>query len=126
MQASTLNHVVTLMLATSGLYGLLSYAVTRRGSEISVRMALGAERRVIVFMVLRQAATLVVIGMVIGISATIMGIRLTSDMLFGLSPYDPVTFTVAATILAIITSIAAFIPSRRASRLDPTHALRSE
>lgn len=121
---STCLASVTVLLAAAGLYGLLSYMVTLRQAEIGIRVAIGAERRDILLMVLREAATLVLIGIGLGAPMAFVGLRLMSGILFGLSPGDPVSFAVSVAGLAIVTLIAAYLPARRACRMNPLTALR--
>ncbi|MCA1558955.1 MAG: FtsX-like permease family protein [Acidobacteria bacterium] len=111
---------------TMGLYGLLAYSIARRTAEIGIRMALGAERRAMRWMVMRQSLRLVVVGVALGIPAAIWGTRLLDTMLFGLSPSDPVTFAQAAGLMLAVSAVAAYVPARRAARVDPLVALRAE
>jgi predicted permease len=123
---ATLLGGVTLALAAIGLYGLLAYAVTRRVPEIGVRMALGAERATVRWMILRQSVRLVVIGLAIGIPLALMSGRYVESLLFGLESSDPLAITAAALVMTVISMIAAFVPAQRASRVDPMIALRAE
>ena len=104
----------------------MSYVVTRRTNEIGIRMALGAGRSNMLWMVLREILILVSIGVVIGVPATLAGDRLVSHMLFGLKPTDPLTLVSATVILLIVAAIAGYLPARRASLVDPMVALRYE
>jgi predicted permease len=115
-----------LMLAVIGLYGLLAYTVARRTSEIGIRMALGANRRRVVAMVMKQAAALVVAGLVIGVPCALALTKLAQSLLFGLSLLDPATFAAAGLALAGVGAFASFLPARRASKVDPMTALRCE
>jgi ABC-type antimicrobial peptide transport system permease subunit len=117
---------LALLLASIGLYGVLSYSVAGRTREIGVRMALGARRSSVLGMILREAGKLVLLGIVIGIPAALLSSRLFSSMLFGLSRTDPVAMAVVIAILAAIALIASFIPARRATKVDPMVALRYE
>jgi predicted permease len=117
---------VTLLLAGVGLYGLLAYTVTRRTQEIGVRMALGAARTSIRWMVLRQALILALVGLAGGIPAAVFGTRVLQSLLYGLAPADPVTLSGAAALLLALSVLAAWLPARRASRVDPIVALRIE
>ncbi len=123
---ATLLGVVTLLLCGVGLFGLLAYDVTRRTPEIGLRLALGAERRTVSWMVLRQALLLTSAGLVIGMPVAIAGARLLRSLLFGLTPNDPSSFAAAAGIMFLAASAAAYFPARRASRVDPVIALRAE
>jgi predicted permease len=114
------------LLATVGLYGVMSYTVARRRNEIGIRMALGADRGNVVAMVLREAGWLVGIGLAAGIAGAVAATRVVSGLLFGLEPNDPATLTVAAAGLAAVAILASYLPARRAANLNPTAALREE
>jgi predicted permease len=118
-----------LLLACIGLYGVMSYAVTRRTSEIGIRMALGAQVRDIVGLVMRQVALLVTLGIGIGLAAALVTMRLASTLfasLFGLTPGDPLTITLATLLLIGVAALAGYLPARRALRVNPLVALRNE
>jgi predicted permease len=115
---------LTILLSAAGLYGLLSYTVTLRSSEIGIRLAIGAQRRDILLMILREAATLVALGLAVGIPLAVAGLRLAADIVFGLPPHDPMTVGVSVAVLAFISFCAAYWPARRACRMDPLTALR--
>ncbi len=115
---------VTLALCAIGLYGLLIASVSRRIPEIGVRMALGAERRDVRWMVLRQSLLLVGAGLVLGIPAALMSTRLLENLLFGLGQRDAWVLGTASAILVAVSALAAYLPARRASRVDPVIALR--
>lgn len=117
---------VTLMLSGIGLYGVLAYAVTRRTPEIGVRIALGAERRQVRWLILRQSLVLIGIGLMLGIPAAIASTGLVDSLLFGLSPYDPRALAAAALLMTAVGMAAAYFPARRAARIDPLTALRTE
>jgi ABC-type lipoprotein release transport system permease subunit len=117
---------LTLLLASLGLYGVLSYGVARRTQEIGVRMALGAKRREVMAIVLGQSAKLTIAGIVLGLIAAAASVRYLSGMLFGVEPLDPTTFIVVIATFAIVTMLAAYVPARRATTVDPVIALRSE
>jgi predicted permease len=117
---------VTLALSGVGLYGLLAYTVSRRTPEIGVRIALGAERRQVRWMILRQSLVLVTLGLLVGIPAAAASTRLLESLLFGLSPSDPRALVGAALVMIAAALAAAYIPARRASRIDPLTALRME
>jgi len=123
---TTIFGLLALLLAMIGLYGTLAYAVTRKTHEIGIRMALGAKPTHVLGMVLRQGVTLTVIGVAFGVIATLGATRLISSMIFGVSPYDPLTFVAVAAILSIVALLACYIPARRAMKVDPMMALRYE
>jgi predicted permease len=114
------------LLATIGLYGVMSYMVERRRNEIGIRIALGADRRTVITMIMREAATLLGAGLVIGGLASIGAARWASALLFGLRPGDPVTLGAGILALTVVAVIASYVPAWRASRLEPTVALREE
>jgi predicted permease len=115
---------LALVLASVGVYGVMAYAVAQRTREIGVRMALGAERSQVLRMVLRQAMTPVVIGIVIGLTGALAISRVVAGLLFGLSTTDPATFGSVVVILLLVALVASAIPAWRASRLDPLLGLR--
>ena len=115
-----------LLLSCVGLYGIMAHAVVRRTNEIGIRMALGAERRNIIWMVLKESFVLVVLGLAIGLPASWGAAQLVSSQLFGLSPSDPLTLITAVTLLTLVAALAGYLPARRASRVDPLVALRYE
>ncbi|MFZ0818509.1 MAG: ABC transporter permease [Candidatus Acidiferrales bacterium] len=124
--------LVALLLACIGLYGVLSYTVTRRTSEIGVRMALGAQRGNVLRLILQDALAVTLIGTVVGLEVT-LGLTklleswsLLSGLFYGLSARDPLTLTVASVVLLAVATLAAFVPAWRASRTDPITALRYE
>ncbi|HJX84561.1 MAG TPA: FtsX-like permease family protein, partial [Candidatus Angelobacter sp.] len=118
--------ILSLLLACVGLYGLLSYEVTRRTREIGIRMALGAQRADLIRMVVAQGIALVVTGMVIGTSAALAIGRLLTKLLYGVKPSDPVTLITVTLLLIIVAIVAASVPARRATTVDPMIALRCE
>jgi ABC-type antimicrobial peptide transport system permease subunit len=113
-------------MAAIGLYGVMSYSMTRRTSEIGIRMALGASIRSVLWMVLRETLLLVAIGVAIGLPCALASGRLIASKLFGLTPADPATVAMAITIIFIATLLAGYLPARRTSRIDPMNALRVE
>lgn len=118
--------VLAVVLATIGVYGVMSYAVARRTQEMGIRMALGAGRRQVVSMVLRQGMRTVVIALALGLAAAFAATRLLETQLFGVTPTDPLTFVVVPLVLGAIGLVACYLPARRASRVDPLVALRSD
>jgi ABC-type antimicrobial peptide transport system permease subunit len=116
--------LLALLLAGLGLYGITSYAVNRRRTELGIRMALGAAPGGVVALVLRRVGTLVTAGIVIGAAISWMLARLVATLLFGLQPHDPLTLIGAAVVLATIGGVAGWLPARRASRIDPANVLR--
>jgi predicted permease len=118
--------VLAALLATIGLYGVLSYMVARRRNEIGIRMALGADTRTVVGLILREAGVLVIVGLVIGIVLAAVSGRAAGSLLYGLSASDPLTMAMAAGLLVAVAALASWIPAMRAARLDPNVALREE
>jgi putative ABC transport system permease protein len=114
------------LLATVGLYGVISYMVIRRTNEIGIRMALGADRSGILKMILREAGGLMMIGVVAGALLSVIGARTAKALLYGLKSYDPLTLAVAIALLATVAALASSLPAQRASKLDPMVALREE
>jgi predicted permease len=118
--------ILALILACIGIYGIMAYNVARRTSEIGVRMALGARARQVLWMVLRESSSLALLGIAAGLAAAFGLTRFVRSMLYGLQPTDPATFIPAALLLLAIAIAAGYGPARRASRIDPTQALRHE
>jgi putative ABC transport system permease protein len=114
------------LLAIIGLYGVMAYVVAQRRNEIGIRMALGADRRGILNLILREAGMLLVIGLGVGTALALGAARPAKSMLFGLKPYDPVTLILAIVGLALVAVVASYVPARRAAGLDPMAALREE
>ena len=117
---------VALLLAAIGLYGVMAYAVASRSREIGIRMALGADAPSVVRLMLARGLKLVVIGGVVGLAAAAGLAQLMSSLLFGVSPLDPIAYAVTIGLLAAVAVVATYIPARRASRIDPLGALRTE
>jgi putative ABC transport system permease protein len=114
------------LLATVGLYGVMSYMVTRRRNEIGIRMALGADQGNVIRMILRDGVLLLGMGLAVGTVLSMAAARAAATLLFGVTPGDPGTLATAALGLAVVATLASWIPAHRASRLDPTAALREE
>jgi putative ABC transport system permease protein len=118
--------LLALLLACIGLYGILSYGVASRTNEIGIRMALGAGRRDVLWLILREALLLVIVGVAVGLPMIFAVTRLASTLLFGLTPTDPVSLLLAALLMLAVAMVAGYLPSRRATRVDPMVALRCE
>ncbi len=114
------------LIAAIGLYGVMSFLVMRRTNEIGIRMALGADARNVLALVLPESATLLALGLLAGTGLALAAARTADAMLFGLKSYDPGTLALAAPLLAAVTGAATYLPARRAARLDPMAALREE
>jgi putative ABC transport system permease protein len=114
------------LIATCGIYGLMTYAVTQRRREIGVRMALGADRRDVLRLVLSRAFRIVAAGLIVGLAGAAAVTRVLQRFLFGVTPTDPIAFTVVTLLLMAVGLMAAWLPARRASRIDPWAALRTE
>ena len=117
---------LAVLLACIGLYGLMAYNVTRRTSEIGVRMALGAQPRDVARSVLREALLLAGVGVLVGVPAALGVAQLIKSQLYAVPAYDPLTFAAGTFVLLAVAVIAAWLPARRASRIDPMVALRAE
>ena len=117
---------VALLLASIGIYGVLSYIVGQRTREVGIRMALGAQKGDVVRAVLRDGAGMTLPGIGIGLLVALVLTRLMSAMLFGVTPTDVVTFASVPLVLCAVAMLACYLPARRAAKLDPMQALRAE
>jgi predicted permease len=126
MMALAVAALVALLLGAIGLYGVVSYVVSERTREIGVRMALGAEKSEVQRMVVTQGVKLALMGLVVGLVASLALTRLLGSLLFGTSPTDPVTFATTSLVLLAVGTLASYLPARRASTIDPVASLRSE
>jgi predicted permease len=118
--------VLALLIACVGLYGSMSYNVARRTGEIGIRMALGAPRRTVIWMVLGEVLLLAGVGLAIGIPAALMGSKLVKSFLYQTEPHDPLTMAVASASLLVAAILAGYLPARSAAKIDPMSALRHE
>jgi hypothetical protein len=123
---STFFGLLAGLLACIGLYGTMAYRVARRTAEIGVRMALGAQRRGVQWMVLRETVVLITIGIVIGLLLSVTSSRLLESRLYGIKSNDALTLSVSTLFLAAVAAVAGYVPAHRASRVDPMVALRYE
>jgi putative ABC transport system permease protein len=118
--------IIALLLASIGIYGVMSYSVTERTHEIGIRMALGAKQADVLGFVIKQGLTLTITGLSIGVAVSFALTRLMDSLLYGVSATDPVTFVVISLLLALVSIFATYLPARRATRVDPMIALRHE
>jgi ABC-type antimicrobial peptide transport system permease subunit len=123
---ATVFGVLALILATIGVYGLVSYSVTQRTREIGIRVALGARAPTVIRLVVRQGMTIAVIGVAVGAMLTLLVTQALAKLLYGVAPRDPVVLTAVAGVLVTVALLASLIPAGRASRVDPMAALRAE
>jgi predicted permease len=118
--------IIAVFLACIGIYGLLSYSVARRTSELGIRLALGAQSRMLLWLILRESLLLLVIGLAIGIPVALSSTRILKSLLYELSPLDPMAISTAIVAVAVMTIAAAWLPARRATKINPIQALRAE
>jgi putative ABC transport system permease protein len=118
--------LVGIFLGAVGLYGVIAFTVNRRSQEIGIRMALGAERKDIVRMVVGQGLKLAVVGTVAGLVGALFAMRLMSTMLYGVKPTDPIAYAGSAILVILVALAASWIPARHAASIDPMRALRTE
>ena len=116
----------SLLLAACGIYGVLAYAVTQRQREIGVRMALGAQKRNVLSLVLGHGLRLAVLGVALGLMAALALTRVIQSLLYDVRPTDPVTFAVVSAVLIVVALLACWLPARRATLIHPMEALRDE
>jgi putative ABC transport system permease protein len=117
---------IALMLATAGIYGVMAYFVTQRTREIGIRIAMGAQWRDVLKLILKSGMLLVAIGLTIGLAGALALTRLMATLLFEISPTDPITFAAVALSVIVAALLACYIPARRATKVDPLIALRYE
>ena len=117
---------LAMLIATIGIYGVMSYTVARRRTEIGIRMALGADRATVVRMIVGEAAALLAVGLPLGAGLAVAGGHFAASLLYGLQPWDPTTLLVSITALGLVAILASWVPALRAARLEPTTALRQE
>jgi putative ABC transport system permease protein len=115
-----------LLLACIGIYGVISYSVAQRTREIGIRMALGAQKQNVLYMIIKQGVLLTIIGVALGITASYFLTRLMASLLFGVAPTDVVTFVFGAGLLVATALLGTYLPARRATKVDPLVALRYE
>jgi predicted permease len=123
---STFFGILAVFLACIGVYGLLSYSVARRTSELGIRLALGAQSATLLWMILRECVLLLVVGLALGVPIALTSTRILKSLLYELSPLDPASISLAIAAVACMTLAAAWLPARRATRIDPSQALRAE
>jgi predicted lysophospholipase L1 biosynthesis ABC-type transport system permease subunit len=117
---------MALALGIVGIYGVISYTVAQRQREIGIRLALGAQRGDVLQMILRQGAQMALVGVMIGVAGAFALTRLMTNLLFGVTAHDPITYAAVAALLFVVALLACYIPARRAMRVDPIVALRYE
>jgi ABC-type antimicrobial peptide transport system permease subunit len=123
---STVFGALATFLAAIGLYGVMAYTVTRRTREIGIRMALGAGRGHVIWLVMREVLLLMCIGVAVGLPASWLLTKLVQSQLYGVAAHDPVTIAAAVLVIGAIAAVAGYAPGRRATRIQPMEALRCE
>jgi putative ABC transport system permease protein len=118
--------LLALVLGIIGIYGVLSYLVSRRTREIGIRLALGAQRGDVLWLMMKDGAKFSLAGITLGLAASLAVTRLFASELYGVSPADPATFAAVAAVMTVVTMLACYVPTRRATRVDPLIALRHE
>ena len=118
--------VIAALLAAIGLYGVMAYTVARRTNEIGIRLALGAGRGNVQWIVIRESLWMVVAGLIVGIPAALALTQVLREALYGIKPNDPLSFIAAGVLMLAVAAVAAWIPARRAARVDPMRALRCD
>ena len=118
--------IVALLLGVIGIYGVVSYVVSQRATEIGIRLALGAAPNGVSRMIVRQSAIVALAGMAVGLAAAFAGSRFIASLLYGVSPRDPAVFATTALLLCGVALLACWFPARRAARISPLEALRAE
>jgi ABC-type antimicrobial peptide transport system permease subunit len=118
--------LISIVLAAVGLYGVLNYFVTERTTEIGIRRSLGASTSSVLSLVLRQALVPVTVGLILGLATALGGTRFLGSLLFGVEACDPLSFMAAALLVVAVAVLAALVPARRATRVDPAIAMRAE
>ena len=126
MWLMTVFGCAALLLAAIGIYGLMAYSVRQRTQEIGIRLALGAEMSQVKNMIVIQGMRMALVGVVIGLASAFALSRFIASFLFGVEAWDPLVFAAATAVLSAIALLAVWLPARRASRVDPTEALRYE
>jgi len=122
----TIFAALALLLAAIGIYGVMSYSVSARTQEMGVRLAIGAQRRTVIWLVIKQVLTMSVLGLAIGIALLLVAGRSLERLLFGVTTLDPVTIAIVSAVLGLVAIVAAWAPAARAARVDPIVALRYE
>jgi putative ABC transport system permease protein len=122
----TVFSAIALLLIIIGVYGVVSYAVVQRTREIGVRMALGAQKKSVMAMILKRGLLLSIGGSVVGVAGAICLTRFLSSYLFRVSATDPLTFVLAPLLIIVVATLACYVPARRAAKIDPMEALRYE